>query len=143
LRGMKPKVTLVPVCRICGTANHRDERKCERCGCSDWKADSVSLSAVTADEASDPLHLKSSSATTRQGPTLLWAGLLLLWVPISLVLAIAVGEVWAGFVDKPGTRPEQSIRVLVVPWVLLPGISGLYLLALAVFYIYRAAHHKR
>jgi hypothetical protein len=43
--------------------------------------------------------------------------LLIVFVP-----ALAIGKVWASFVDKPETRPEQSIMVLVVPWLLMPAL---------------------
>jgi hypothetical protein len=100
-------------------------------------------SALTVDETTDRARLKSSVRTNRKGPSLLWRGLWLLWIPISLVLASAIGEVWASFVDKPGIRPEQSIKVLVVPWILVPAVSGLHLVTLAAFNIYRVYLHKQ
>jgi len=136
-------MTPVLVCWDCGAANHTDDRKCWLCGRPDWKADAVSPSAVTVAETTDCARLKSSVPTNRKGRSLLWGGLLLLWLPITYVLAIAIGEVWASFVDKPGIRPEQSIMVLVVPWILVPAISGLYLVALAAFYVYHVYRHKQ
>lgn len=67
-------------------------------------------------------------------------GYLFLSFPISIVLAIAIGVVWASFVDKPGIRPDQSVLV-AIPWM-VPPICGLYLVALAAFFVYRVFRHK-
>jgi hypothetical protein len=137
LSGTKPKAMPVQVCWDCGAANHIDDRKCWRCGRPDWKSEAVFPTTVTVAETTDRAGLKSSLPRNRKNPWFLWVGLLLLWLPITIVLSSAIGEVWARFVDKPGIRREQSIKVLVIPFILYPAISGLYLIALAALYVYR------
>ena len=134
-------MTPVLVCWDCGAANHRDDRKCWLCGRPDWKPDAVSPTAATVAETTDCARLKSSVSTNRKGRSLLWSGLLLLSFPISILLAIAIGVVWASFVDKPGIRPDQSM-VAVIPWI-VPPIGGLYLVTLAAFFVYRVFRHKQ
>lgn len=136
---MKPQATTVLICPDCGAANHIDDRKCWRCGRLDWMADTRSRSAVgvVKSKPTDWAGEKSSGPTNGGGWSVVWALLLLLWLPISFGLALAIGEVWAWFVDKPGIQPHQSIKVLVIPFILMPAIAALYLIGLAIFFVCR------
>ena len=72
-------MTPVLVCRDCGAANHRDDRKCWLCGRPDWKADAVSPSAVTVTETSDCARLKSLRPDEPQRPVALVGWVFVVW----------------------------------------------------------------